>query len=83
MIVTAKLIREFDYYLKHQDEFVKKYDGKYIVIKKDEVLGTFDTATQAVLETSKTHELGTFLVQLVSAGDEAYTATFHSRARFA
>ncbi|MCY3627049.1 MAG: hypothetical protein OXG88_05360 [Gammaproteobacteria bacterium] len=81
--MTAKLIREFDYYLKHQDEFVKKYYGKYIVLKNDEVIGTFDTATLAVLETSKTHELGTFLVQLVSTGDEAYTATFHSRARFA
>jgi len=83
VIVTAKLIREFDYYLKHQDEFVEKYDGKYIVIKNDKVLGTFDTATLAVLETSKTHELGTFLIQLVSAGIEDYTAIFHSRARFA
>ena len=33
--MTEKLKREFDYYLKHQDTFFKKYNGKYIVIKQD------------------------------------------------
>lgn len=38
--------------------------------------------TVAVSETKKAHELGTFLVQKVAPGTEAYTQTFHSRVAF-
>ena len=77
----AKLKKEFEFYLENQDEFVSKYNGKYIVIKGHRVLGTYDDIVVAVNETSNTHELGTFLVQLVTPGEDAYTATFHSRVR--
>ncbi|MDE0644672.1 MAG: DUF5678 domain-containing protein [Gammaproteobacteria bacterium] len=77
----ANLQEEFDYYLEHQDEFVNQYDGRYIVIKDNEVIGDYDDIAVAVKETAKKHQLGTFLVQLVTEGDEAYTATFRSRVR--
>ena len=72
--------KQFKFYLKNQDRFVKRYDGKVIVLKDDKVLGVYENALDAVNETRECHELGTFLVQRVSAGDEAYTVTFHSRA---
>lgn len=78
----SPLKREFDYYLAHQDELVKMYNGKFVVIKSGGVIGSYDDAPTAVTETQKTHELGTFLVQKVTPGDEAYTQTFHSRASF-
>ena len=31
------LEKEFKYYLEHQDELVKQYDGKFIVIKEGQV----------------------------------------------
>ena len=77
-----QLEKEFAYYLDHQDEMVKKYDGKYIVIKDSKVLGDYDDELIAITETQKSHELGTFLVQLVSKGTSAYTQTFHSRVVF-
>jgi hypothetical protein len=61
---------------------VKKYNGKYIVIKNQEVIGDYDDLVTAVNETKKTHELGTFLVQKVEPGDTAYSQTFHSRVAF-
>lgn len=77
-IVSNDLKGEFAFYRVHQDEMVKKYDGKVIVLKGGEVLGVYDSELAAVTATRKCHEMGTFLVQRVSEGDEAYTATFYS-----
>ena len=73
------LAKEFDYYLANQDSLVARYDGKVIAIKDCIVLGAYDSHIEAVRESQKTHELGTFLVQAVSPGPDAYTQTFHSR----
>jgi hypothetical protein len=72
------LKEEFHYYLDHQGDFVQKYDGKVIVLKNHEVLGTYDTELDAIVETRKEHEPGTFMVQKVSEGEEDYTVTIHS-----
>ena len=76
------LEKEFRFYIDHQEEMVKQYDGKVIVLKEGLVLGAYDDELTAVTETKKTHALGTFLVQRVSPGDAAYTQTFHSRVAF-
>ncbi len=75
----SKLKREFEYYLEHQDELVKDYDGKFVVIKDLHVIGSFDSALEAVEKTSEQHERGTFLVQKCTAGPASYTQTYHSR----
>ncbi len=73
------LDREFDYFLEHQDDLVEKYDGKVVVIKDCEVLGVYHSHIEAITRTQERHELGTFLVQAVSPGPDAYTQKFHSR----
>ena len=73
---------EFAYYLKNQAELVKKYNGKYIVIKGEDIIGVFDSETDAYFKTSQTHEIGTFLIQLCNEGNSAYTQTYHSRVTF-
>ena len=80
--MESRLKPEFEYYLANQAKFVQQHNGKFIVIKDRAVIGVFDDQTTAVSETKKTHELGTFLVQKVEPGDEAYTQTFHSRVAF-
>lgn len=80
--MSIPLKAEFDYYLAHQDELVEQYNKKVIVIKNDKILGAYDSDIEAVEETSKTEELGTFLVQRCELGASAYTAIFHSRAVF-
>ena len=77
--MTSPLEKEFDYYLANQDELVKQFDGKYIVIKDCRVIGEYGDELEAIETTQKDHELGTFLVQYVSPGEEAYTQRFHSR----
>jgi hypothetical protein len=81
--MMEKLEKEFNYYLEHQDELVKKYNGKFIVIKNREVIGAFDSELEAIEKTTETHELGTFLVQKCEPGTASYTHTYNSRVLFA
>lgn len=80
--MKSPLEKEFEYYLGHQDELVEKYNGKFIVLKNFKVIGEYDKVGDAVRETAKEHEMGTFLVQKCTPGNQDYTQTFHSRAHF-
>ena len=74
----ADLLSEYKYYRENQDEMVRKHDGKIVVLKDHKVIGVYDSHLAAFSEALKEHERGTFLVQRVSSGSEAYTATFCS-----
>jgi len=77
------LEKEFKYYIDNQKEFVDKYNGKFIVIKDQQVIGTYDSEVEAIESTKDKHEMGTFLVQKCEPGSESYTQTYHSRVTFA
>jgi len=77
--MPSHLKEELDYYVQHQDEFVRQYNGRVVVIKGKQVIGVYPDEAAAVLETQKEHELGTFLVQKVEPGSGAYTQAFNSR----
>jgi hypothetical protein len=76
------LEKEFKYYLDNQDELVKKYNGKVIVIKNQKIIGVYDSEITAIQETSKNESLGTFLVQKCTLDKENYKQTYHSRVAF-
>lgn len=73
------LEKEFAYYLHNQSDLVKKYKGKFIVIKDDKVIGAYDSHLDAYNTTVKTETLGTFLIQHCLPGKDSFTQTFHSR----
>jgi hypothetical protein len=77
------LDKEFQYYLDNQNDLVRKYDGRYIVIVDEEVVGEYDDYSQALSHSLPKYEMGTFLVQKCSPGDKDYTLIFHSRVAFA
>ena len=81
--MAKPLEKEFKYYLDHQDELVEKYNGKFIVIKGNKVIGAYDSELEAIEKTSKEYELGTFLVQKCEQGEDSYMQTYHSRVIFA
>lgn len=76
------LEKEFKYYIDNQALLVKKYNGRFIVIKGEKIIGDYSSTEEAYKETIKTHELGTFLIQECLPGKESYTQTFHSRVVF-
>ncbi len=71
------LHRELQYFIEHQDELVELHRGKVVVIKGESVIGVFDSVLEAVHETSREHELGTFMVKRCEPGPSSYTAFFH------
>ncbi|MEW7280574.1 hypothetical protein ABW636_18455 [Aquimarina sp. 2201CG1-2-11] len=73
------LEKEFEYYLKNQDELLKKFNDRFIVLKNNEILGDYSSEIEALSETRKSHEVGTFLIQHCTPGTNSYTETYHSR----
>lgn len=80
--MESPLKKEFEYYLANQESFVKQYNGRFIVIKEQKIIGSYDDQLSAIKETKKSHKLGTFLVQKVQPGQAEHTQTFHSRVAF-
>lgn len=76
------LDQEYRFYLDQRAELLKKYEGRYVVIMGEKVIGDYATNADAFFETARVHEPGTFLIQLCSSEMEANTQTFHSRVAF-
>lgn len=70
---------EFKYYIDHQDELVAKYNGKFIVIIGESVVGAFNTKPEAYIDSIKKYKLGTFLIQMCAPGPESYTINIYTR----
>jgi len=66
----------------HQEELVKKHEGKFLVISDQKVQGVYDTEIEAYTDAKNKFDLGTFLIQQCLSGQESYTQTFHSRVAF-
>lgn len=77
------LRREFEFYVTNQNELVKKYNGRYIVIKDEEVLCDFAGPSEAYWYVQDEKLLGKALIQLVGPGEDNYTLTVNSSLIFA
>ena len=72
------LEKEYNYFLKNKESLLQKYPDQFIVIVGETVVGNYTTQEEALTEASKTHALGTFLIQKVSADQEDMTQRFFS-----
>jgi hypothetical protein len=79
MLMDSPLKKEFEFYKANQDSLVAKYDGKFVVIKDQEIKGVYDTEMEAYKMGQKSFPLGSFLIQLVEKGEGSYSQTFYSR----
>lgn len=69
----ANLEQLFQWYLDHQEELVKEYDGKYLVILDNKEVIPYDDENTAYFDAEAKYGLGNFILQLCTPGDEAYT----------
>ncbi len=81
-MTNASLQKELEYFKAHQKELVVQHEGKFLVIKDQQVQGVYDTEMEAYTDAQNKFELGTFLIQQCVPGQEGYTQTFHSRVTF-
>lgn len=74
---------DYKWFRENHDTLVNLYKDKYIVIKDKEVTDMADTLEDGVRKALDNGlEPGTFIVQLCTDNEEAYTQTFHSRVAF-
>ena len=72
------LDKEFKYYIDNQEELLEKYNNRVLVIIGEEVVGDYEDYEEALFDAASKYELGTFLVQECTEGEEAYTETFYT-----
>ena len=82
MSAKHNLEKEFQFYLENQEDLVKKYNGRYIVIRDQKVVGDYVSPSQAYEQSKTKYELGTFLIQFCTPGTNSYKQTYHSRVTF-
>lgn len=73
------LEKDFNYYLEHQEKLLQLYNGKYIVIVNSHVVGAYDSREDAYYSSLEKYEPGTFMIQLCTPGDSAYTIRYYNR----
>jgi hypothetical protein len=54
--------KELEFFKSNQDELVEIFGGMVLAIKGEEILGAYHKVLDAFLETTKTHNLGTFML---------------------
>jgi hypothetical protein len=66
-------MNDFHWYLDHQEELVKRYNGRVLAIRNCEVIGDYSNEDEALGETLKRLKMGQFIIQFCSPGPDAYT----------
>jgi hypothetical protein len=75
----SELRKQFDYYVANQDDLVRQFNGRFIVIADESVAGDFDTELAAYEFGKANFKAGDFMIQRVAPGMDSYSQTFHSR----
>ena len=64
---------DYRWFVENLPVLYKKYGTAYLAIKNQAVLGVFRSYADGVKITSKTEELGTFIIQLCGGDESCYT----------
>ena len=72
------LDKEYTYYKDNQEELLKKYKDKVLVIMGNEVVEVYKDEATAYQNSISKYKIGTFLIQKCVPSEES-VQTFHSR----
>ena len=76
MNFVTEVQKQFEFYIAHQDDLVKKSNGKFVVIVGEKVVADFEKEIDAYTFATTKYTPGTFMIQKVTPGDEGYSQTF-------
>jgi hypothetical protein len=54
---------EIQFYKSHRLELIEQYQGKHLAIKGMQIIGVYNTNSEAQNETSRLHEKGTYIIE--------------------
>ena len=66
----AKLDREYEFYKANKEALLAQYEGKFIVIVGEKIIGSFNNRGDAIDHAVKDYPPGTFFVQKVCKEEE-------------
>lgn len=78
MKATNNLEKEYEFFRAHLPEFVKEHPDKYVVIVGESVLGFYTSISEALTETVKEHEPGTFFIELCTDNTDYYNVVLYN-----
>jgi hypothetical protein len=78
MVDNVILKKNLEWYISQQEELVKKYNGKVLLIKDCQLIESYETMEEAFLDATSRFDLGTFTLQPCTPGPESYTITIFS-----
>jgi hypothetical protein len=61
--------QEFLWYKLHEEDLLRRYKGRYLVIKGEQVIADYGSKIQAWQETIKTHQPGSFIIHYCAPVD--------------
>jgi fibrillarin-like rRNA methylase len=70
--------QDFEFFLQNMEGFYKTYGQKFVAVKNQSILGSYDSFNEALDTTLKTEELGTFLIQEIFEDEEKMVHYFQS-----
>jgi hypothetical protein len=68
---------DYDYFINNISELYKKYGHRFLVIKNEQVIGSYLSFDDALDETLKTEKPGTFLIQECVENPDDLILHFH------
>ena len=75
---TGRFSEELAFFIANQENLVRDYQGKFVAIKGQKILGVYSDAISAYTETQKDYPAGTFMIQPCEPGPTAYTVIITS-----
>ena len=70
--LTEQQKSDFDWFTSNRERLFEKYGTCVLVISNHDVIQKYDDEYTAVIETKKTREMGTFIVQNLTNDDSCY-----------
>ena len=69
---------DFNWFVANMAELFGKYGHSFLAIKNRKILKSYPSYAEAVRETRKTEDLGSFIVQECGSDESAYTNYIYS-----
>jgi len=64
------LEREINFFNLNKEVWIKQYPQKFALVKGEELIGTFDTLSDALVEASRRYGLDNYLIRKIAGSEE-------------
>jgi hypothetical protein len=78
-----RILADYEYFINNLATLYKEYGHRFLVIKNERIIGSYNSFDDAFAETVRTEALGTFLIQECVSDPGELVKTFQGNVSFA